>query len=58
MSFIQLLMQFQLIKMNIEVNTHIKSINESITSNSKIKNNIEYFNKIFIRKDPPFDTLT
>ena len=34
----------------------LKAINESIISSSKIKNNIEYFNKIFIRKDPPFDT--
>jgi len=44
-------------KMNIEVEyQQIKTINKSITSNSKTKNNIEYFNKIFIRKDPPFDT--
>ena len=44
-------------EMNIEVEYQkIEAINESITSNSKIKNNIEYFNKIFIRKDPPFNT--
>ena len=44
-------------KMNIEVEHHkIKSINESITSNNMTKSNIQYFNKIFIRKDPPFDT--
>jgi glutathione synthase len=43
-------------KMNIEVEyQQINTINESITTNSKTKNNIEYFNKIFIRKDPPFD---
>ena len=34
----------------------VKIINDSISSHSKTKNNIEYFNKIFIRKDPPFDT--
>jgi len=44
-------------EMNIEVvYQKIQTINESITSDSKIKNNIKYFNKIFIRKDPPFNT--
>ncbi len=44
-------------EMNIEVEYEkIEMINESITSNSKVKNNIEYFNKIFIRKDPPFNS--
>ncbi|MDC0423294.1 glutathione synthase [Methylophilaceae bacterium] len=44
-------------KINIKVECQqLQAINESITSSSKIKNNIEYFNKIFIRKDPPFDT--
>jgi glutathione synthase len=43
-------------KINIKVECQqLQAINESITSSSKIKNNIEYFNKIFIRKDPPFD---
>ena len=44
-------------EMNIKVkHQQIKVINESIIPNSKIKNNIEYFNKIFIRKDPPFNS--
>lgn len=44
-------------EMNIEVKYQkIGAINESITPNNMKKNNIQYFNKIFIRKDPPFDS--
>lgn len=43
-------------EMNIEVEYQkIEAINKSITSSNITKNNIQYFNKIFIRKDPPFD---
>ena len=34
----------------------IGAINESIVCNDKMKKNIQYFDKIFIRKDPPFNT--
>ena len=41
---------------NIEVEcSQILTINETITASKKSKNNINYFNKIFIRNDPPFD---
>ena len=43
-------------EININVEYHqIEAINESITPSRKIRSNIEFFNKIFIRKDPPFD---
>jgi len=42
---------------NIEVEyQQIGAINESIVCNDKMKKNIQYFDKIFIRKDPPFNT--
>ena len=35
---------------------HISNIDSLIDKKQKIKNKIQYFNKIFIRKDPPFDS--
>jgi len=35
---------------------HISNINSLVDKQQKIKNKIQYFNKVFIRKDPPFDS--
>ena len=44
-------------KQNIIIDSHhISSINSLSIKKIKIKNKIQYFTKIFIRKDPPFDT--
>jgi glutathione synthase len=41
---------------NIIINSyHISSINSLIGEKLNVKNKIQYFTKVFIRKDPPFD---
>ena len=43
-------------KQNVIINSHhISSIDSLIVKPPKIKNKIQYFSKVFIRKDPPFD---
>jgi len=43
-------------KQNVIVDSyHISSINSLTIKAPKIKNKIQYFTKVFIRKDPPFD---
>ena len=43
-------------KQNVIVDSyHISSINSLTIKTPKIKNKIQYFTKVFIRKDPPFD---
>ena len=43
-------------KQNIIIDSyHISSIDSLSSKKLKIKNNIQYFTKVFIRKDPPFD---
>ena len=43
-------------KQNIIIDSHlISSINSLTIKTPKIKNKIQYFTKVFIRKDPPFD---
>tara|TARA_B100000787_G_scaffold142222_1_gene111478 strand:- start:1 stop:924 length:924 start_codon:yes stop_codon:yes gene_type:complete len=43
-------------KQNIVINSHhISSADLLIAKNPKIKNKIQFFSKVFIRKDPPFD---
>ena len=43
-------------KQNIIIDSHlISSINSLAIKMPKIKNKIQYFTKVFIRKDPPFD---
>ena len=43
-------------KQNIIIDSHlISSINSLAIKTPKIKNKIQYFTKVFIRKDPPFD---
>ena len=34
---------------------HISSIDGLLTNKLKLKNKIQYFSKVFVRKDPPFD---
>ena len=43
-------------KQNIIIDSyHISSVNSLVGKNVKVKNKIQYFTKVFIRKDPPFD---
>ena len=43
-------------KQNITIDSyHIFSINELFAKKPSIKNKIQFFSKVFIRKDPPFD---
>jgi glutathione synthase len=43
-------------KQNIIIDSyHISSINSLVGKKLKVKNKIQYFTKVFIRKDPPFD---
>ncbi len=43
-------------KQNIIIDSyHISSVNSLVEKNVKVKNKIQYFTKVFIRKDPPFD---
>ena len=44
------------IKQNVMIDScHISSIDSLIVNKLKVKNKIQYFSKVFIRKDPPFD---
>ena len=43
-------------KQNVIIDScHISSIDSLIVNKPKVKNKIQYFSKVFIRKDPPFD---
>ncbi len=43
-------------KQNVIVNSyHISSSNSLLSKKLRVKNNIQYFSKVFVRKDPPFD---
>ena len=43
-------------KQNVMIDScHISSIDSLIVNKLKVKNKIQYFSKVFIRKDPPFD---
>ena len=43
-------------KQNVMIDScHISSIDSLIVNKPKVKNKIQYFSKVFIRKDPPFD---
>ena len=43
-------------KQNVMIDScHISSIDSLIANKPKVKNKIQYFSKVFIRKDPPFD---
>jgi glutathione synthase len=44
------------IKQNVMIDScHISSIDSLIVNKLKVKNKIQYFSKVFIRKDPPFN---
>ena len=43
-------------KQNVMIDScHISNIDSLIVNKPKVKNKIQYFSKVFIRKDPPFD---
>ena len=43
-------------KQNVMIDScHISSIDSLLVNKLKVKNKIQYFSKVFIRKDPPFD---
>ena len=43
-------------KQNVIVNScHISSFDSLLSKKLRVKNNIQYFSKVFVRKDPPFD---